>query len=332
MKTVAAVILCVLFAAAGGLAWPSGVCAAEAAVIDRIVAVVNEDIITQYDIELAMRPMAESIKAKRLSLEIERQHFAQLRQDVVNSMIDSKLTEQEVKRFNINIGEEEIESYIRQVKQRRSMTDENLKAGLASQGFSLEEYRKEVKAQLQRTKLVNREVKSKVVITQEEINAYFEKNRAKYGGGKQYHLWNLLVKTPPGAGEVEKQKAQGLLQGATEELKRGRPFEEIARQAADGAGGIQGADLGLFRVEDLTPQLREVAKKMKAGEHSPVVATDFGYQVIFVQEILDSPARPLAEVESEIQDLLYRDVVEDKFQSWLTALRKRSHVKIIEAQ
>lgn len=332
MKIFAAVIMCVLFAAPGGVTRPAGVFAAEAAVIDRIVAIVNEDIITRYDIEAALRPMAENIKAQRLPPEIERQSLEQARSEIFESLINNKLTEQEVKRYNIVIGEEEVDGYIRQIKQRRSMTDENLQAMLASQGFSMEEYRKEIKAQLQRSKLVNREVKSKVVVTQEDIKAYFEKNRARYGGGKQYHLWNLLVKMPPDAGEVEKQRAQGFLQDVTADLKRGRSFEEIARQASEGAGGVQGADLGLFRVEELTAQLREVVKNMKAGEHSPVVATDFGYQIIYVQEIRDSPARPLAEVESEIQEQLFREIVEDKFQSWLTDLRKRSHIKITEAQ
>ncbi len=332
MKTFAAAILCILFTAAGGLAWPAAGYAAQAAIIDQIVAIVNEDIITRYDIETAMRPMAENIKAQRLSPELERQALAQARTEVFESLINNKLTEQEVKRYNIVIGEEEVDGYIRQIKQRRSMTDENLKAMLASQGFSMEDYRKEIKAQLQRSKLVNREVKSKVVVTQEDIKAYFEKNRAKYGGGKQYHLWNLLVKIPPDAGEVEKQRAQGFLQDVSADLKRGRSFEEVARQASEGTGSVQGADLGLFRIEELTPQLREVVKNMKAGQFSPVVATDFGYQIIYVQEIVDSPARPLAEVESEIQDQLYREIVEEKFQSWLSDLRKRSLIKITQIQ
>lgn len=332
MKNFAAVVLCVLCAAAGSVARPAGTFAADAAVIDRIVAIVNEDIITRYDIETAMRPMAENIKAQRLPPELERQSLAQARSEIFESLINNKLTEQEVKRYNIVIGEEEVDGYIRQIKQRRSMTDENLRAMLASQGFSMEEYRKEIKAQLQRSKLVNREVKSKVVVTQEDIKAYFEKNRARYGGGKQYHLWNLLVKMPSDAGEAEKQRAQGFLQNVTADLKRGRSFEEIARQASEGTGGVQGADLGLFRAEELTAQLREVVKNMKSGEHSPVVATDFGYQIIYVQEIRDSPARPLAEVEAEIQEQLFREIVEDKFQSWLTDLRKRSHIKITEAQ
>ncbi len=204
-----------------GLA-PAEATAAEAAVVDRIVAVVNEDIVTQYDIETLLRPTIQSLKSQGLPPERERQTLSRLREEVLDNLINTKLTEQEVKRYKIAVTDEEVENHIRQVKQRRSLTDENLKAGLAQEGLTLEEYRKEVKLQIQRSKLVNREVRSKVVITQADIKDYYEKNRSKYGGGKQYYLWNLFVKLPPRAAPADRQAAKALLQETLAELNRGR--------------------------------------------------------------------------------------------------------------
>ncbi len=306
--------------------------AAEAAVVDRIVAVVNEDVITLYDIETLLRPLVQNIKAQRLPPEREVQALAQLRADMLNNLIDTKLTEQEVKRHKITITEEEIENYIRQVKQRRSTTDEQLRGILAEQGMTLEDYRNEVKLQLQRTKLVNREVRSKVVITEAEIKAYYEKNKAKYGGGTQYHLWNLFVRLPAQASPANRAAAQNLLEEALAELKRGRSFQEIVRFTAERPSAVQGSDLGLFRIDELTPRLREAVRDLKAGQFSPIVETDFGYQIVFVQEIKDTASRPMAQVESEIQDILFRERVDGRFVSWLSDLRKRSHIKIMEAR
>ena len=182
-------------AVGGGLA-PVEAAAADG-VVDRIVAVVNEDIITLYDIEMLLRPMAQNVKSQGLPAERERQTLGKLREEMLDNLINTKLTEQEVKRYKIAVTDEEVENHIRQVKQRRSLSDENLKAGLAQEGLNLEEYRKEVKLQIQRSKLVNREVRSKVVITQADIKDYYEKNKSKYGSGKQYYLWNLFVKLPP---------------------------------------------------------------------------------------------------------------------------------------
>jgi peptidyl-prolyl cis-trans isomerase SurA len=273
--------------------------------------------------------LVQNIKAQRLPLERELQALTQLRSEMVNNLIDTKLTEQEVKRHNITITDEEIDNYIRQVKQRRSTTDEQLRGILAEQGMTVEDYRKEVKLQLQRTKLVNREVRSKVVVTEAEIKAYYEKNKAKYGGGTQYHLWNLFVRLPAQASPANRETAKNLLEEVLAELRRGRPFQEIVRLTIERPSAIQGSDLGLFRIEELNPRLREAVRELKAGQFSSIVETDFGYQIVFVQEIQETASRPLAQVESEIQDILFRERVDGRFTSWLSDLRKRSHIKIM---
>jgi peptidyl-prolyl cis-trans isomerase SurA len=308
---------------------PMAAWAAEAAVVDRIVAVVNEDVITLYDIEILARPLVQNVKTQRLSPEREQQTLAQLRSEMLNNLIDTKLTEQEVKRYNITIADEEIDNYIRQVKQRRATSDEQLRGMLAEQGMSLEDYRKEVKLQLQRTKLVNREVRSKVVVTEAEIKSYYEKNKNKYASGTQYHLWNLFVRLPAQAPDANRAEARAMLEKVLAELGRGRSFPEIVRRTIERPSDLQGADLGLFRVEELTPQLRDAVQELKAGQHSDIVETDFGYQIVFVQEVRQTTSRPLAQVEAEIQDILFRERVDQRFSSWLDDLRKRSHIKIM---
>jgi peptidyl-prolyl cis-trans isomerase SurA len=323
----------VLFGALGlgVLVLPADTAGAEAAVVDRILAVVNEDVITLYDIEILMRPLIQNIKAQRLPPERELQTVAKLRDEMLGNLIDTKLTEQEVKRYNIIVTEEEVEAYIRQFKQRRSINDEQLRAQLTEQGMSLEDYRREVKLQLQRSKLVNREVRSKVVITDADVKAYYEKNKAKYGGGTRYHLWNLFVKLAAQSSSADRESAQGLLAEALAELRRGKPFPEMVRLTALSTSAVQGTDLGWFRVEELTPQLREVVRSLKPGQFSSIMESDFGYQVVYIQDIAESASKPLAQVESEIQDMLFRERVDERFGSWLSDLRKRSHIKIMGA-
>jgi peptidyl-prolyl cis-trans isomerase SurA len=172
-------------------------------------------------------------------------------------------------------------------------------------------------------------VRSKVVITEAEIKSYYEKNKAKYGGGTQYHLWNLFVRLPSQASAANREAAQTILEEALAELRREQPFPEMVRRTAERPSDLQGSDLGLFRIEELTPRLREAVRELKAGQYSPIVETDFGYQIVFVQEVRQTASRPLAQVESEIQDLLFRERVDDRFTSWLADLRKRSHIKIM---
>lgn len=304
--------------------------AAQVETVDRIVAVVNEDIITQYDIDQVMRPMLQNLRSQGLSPDRERQMIARMRQDVVNNLIDSKITEQEVKRYKIAVNDEEVEGYIRQFKERRSLSDESLKAMLAQEGMTPEEYRKEVRLQLQRTRLVNREVRSKVVVTQDDIKKYYEKHKQKYGGSTQYYLWNLFVKLPPGSGSADRAAARALLAQAAEELSGGRAFEDLARAHSRGEKGIEGTDLGWFRIDELTPQLRQAVQALKAGEHSAIVESDFGYQIVYIQRIEVAAAKPLSQVEAEIQDTLFRETVDSRFAAWIADLRKRSHIRVVE--
>lgn len=122
-----------------------------------------------------------------------------------------------------------------------------------------------------------------------------------------------------------------MLEKVLAELGRGRSFPEIVRRTIERPSDLQGADLGLFRVEELTSQLRDAVQELKAGQHSDIVVTDFGYQIVFVQEVRQTASRPLAQVETEIQDILFRERVDQRFSSWLADLRKRSHIKIMGA-
>jgi peptidyl-prolyl cis-trans isomerase SurA len=303
-----------------------------AGVVDRIVAVVNDDVITQHDVDATLRPYLENIKTQGAPPDVQRQSIARLRRDVINTLIDNKLTEQEVKRYSITVSEEEIDQHIAQFKQAHNIKDEEIRTMLTGQGLSMEEYRGDIRGLIQRTKLVNREVRSRVVVTGDEIAAYYEQNLAKYGGSRKYHLWNLFIRTAPNAAPAEREAAQTELKAALGELRAGRSFEELARMHANRAEGVQGGDLGLFSVEELTPQLRDVVKRMKPGEVSPPVATEFGIQVLYIQDLQDAPGRPLSEVEAEIMDILYRERVDGKIKTWLSDLRRRSHIKIIESK
>jgi peptidyl-prolyl cis-trans isomerase SurA len=306
--------------------------AAGTGVVDRIVAVVNEDVITQHDVDLTLRPHMAKIKTQGQPAEVQGQSLARMRREVIDALIDAKLTEQEVKRHNISVGEEEIDQHIAQLKKTHRIGDEEIRAMLVEQGISLDEYRRDIKGLLQRTKLVNREVRSRVVVTQDEIAAYYEQNLAKYGGSRKYHLWNLFARMPPNATAAQREAVQAELKAALGGVRAGRSFEEIARLHAERSEGVQGTDLGLYRVEDLTPQLRDVVRTMKAGEVSPIVETEFGFLVLYVQELQDTPGRPLSEVEAEIMDALYRQRVDSRIKAWLSDLRRRAHIKIIETK
>ena len=303
--------------------------AQEPEVIDRIVAVVNNDIITLYDLNRAFKPYENNIKALQYPPEKERQTLFQVRKDLLDQLIDSKLADQEIERAQITVSDRDIDMTIERLKEGRSFTDEELRQGLAAQGLTMTEYRKEIKEQILRTKLVNREVKSKIVITKDDIKAYYDSHQDEYALEKKYYLYNIFVRLSPGADTLEREDAQRQLADAVARLNQGLSFEDLVSQLKDSSSPVQGTDLGMYRLEELSEQLRGAVAKLKAGEFSKVVQTDFGPQIIYVQKIQQTSAKSLDEVESEIEEILYNESVDNRYQDWLEALRKRSLIKII---
>ena len=304
--------------------------ASDAMLVDRIVAVVNEDIITLYDLNLALQPYQAKIKALNYSPEKEREAFFKLRAELLNQIIDEKLTDQAVKRNNIEVSEKEIDATIERIKAARSLTDEDIRAGIALQGLTMEGYRKAIKEQLLRSILVNREIKSKIVITEDEIKKYYEAHREKYAGETKYHIWNIFIRSSEVVDESAKELALGKMESIITKLNQGQAFESLAAQKPDSSMDPEGADLGLYRLDELSPQLQKTVKDMKAGDFSPILKTDMGYQIIYVQKIIHTDAKSMADVKAEIQQTLYEDAVENRFQTWLKNLRKKSYIKIIQ--
>ena len=124
--------------------------AAEAVVVDRIVAVVNDDLITLFDLNKNFRPYEANIKALGYAPERERETLYKLRTDLLNKLIERTLSDQVVKKNNIEVSEQEIDTALERLKDARSLTDDDLRAGLAGQGLTIEEYRKNIKQQLLR--------------------------------------------------------------------------------------------------------------------------------------------------------------------------------------
>jgi peptidyl-prolyl cis-trans isomerase SurA len=304
--------------------------AADAVVVDRIVAVVNDDLITLFDLNQNFRPYEANIKALGYAPEKERETLFKLRTDLLNQLIERKLSDQVVKKNNIEVSEQEIDTALERLKDARSLTDDDLRAGLARQGLTLEEYRKNLKQQLLRNKLVNREIKSKIVITEDDINDYYDAHREKFAGELSYHLWNIFIRTPEFADDSTKRIALEKMEAVLTKLTQGQSFESFAVADPDSPMAPKGADLGLFKLDELSPELQKAVSGMKAGDFSPILKTDMGYQIIFVQKIVETKSKSLAEVKSEIHEILYNEAVDNRFQKWLKDLRKRSHIKIIK--
>lgn len=313
------------------LPWVSGVqSAAGNEIVDRIVAVVNNDIITYLELQKELKPYEEKIKASGYTQENERKMIYRVRKDLLNTLIDKKLTDQEIKRYGIKVSESEIDQNIEQIKSERMWTDEEFREALKSQGMTLEAYRKALKEQAMRAKLVNVAVKSKIVITKTDIETYYEENAEKYKGSAKYHLRNIILKIPGGADSSEKQAVRRKMQEICDLLNTGSSFEALAREYSDSPLAKKGGDLGLIDFKRFSPQIQKALQNLQVGQFTEILETDQGYQIFFIEDIVQENEQTLEEVYSVIERALYNELVEKKILAWLDDLRKTAHIKIIQ--
>ena len=301
-----------------------------AEIVDRIVAVVNDDIIALFELNQSIKPYADRIKASGYSTEQEQRMLSKVHQDILKQLVEKKLTDQEIKRYNITVSEKEIDNAIERIKKAGGHTDEDFEEALSREGLTLEAYQGHMKEQILRTKLVNLEIKSKIVITQDDIKSYYQSHADTYGEKKKYHLRNILMRVPPLAGDDEKNAVFKRMEVVLKKLEEGTSFKELAKAYSQSSLAADGGDLGLFSINELSPNLQKAVKGLAAGQHTGILDTDQGYQIFFVQKILSIPGKTIEEATQEIEEKLYREIVDTKFQAWLEDLRKQSHIKIIE--
>ena len=168
------------------------------------------------------------------------------------------------------------------------------------------------------------------MITEGDINGYYDTHREKFAGELKYHIWNIFTRTPKFADDSAKRSALEKMEAVLTQLTQGRSFESFAVDDSNSPMTPKGADLGQFKLGELSTELQETVRGMKAGDFSPIIETDIGYQIIFVQKIVETESKSLATVKSEIHEILYSEAVDNRFKKWLEDLRKRSHIKIIK--
>jgi len=302
---------------------------AAAEVIDRIVAVVNEDIILLSELRERMAPFVQRIRSQGYDLEKERKMIFKVREEMLNRLVDEKLTDQEIERNDLQVDETQIDNTIETIKKANSFTDEDLRRFLEQEDMTMEQYRDTIREQVLRSRLVNYEVKSKIVITDEEIQNYYESHPELYGGKIRYHLRNILMIVPGNPTEEEKETVRARMEILRTRIQDGESFADLARAFSQSPTADDGGNLGEFEKETLDPRIQAALEGLKPGDVTTVLDTDAGLQIFYLEAIHRSESKPLESVKAEIQQKLFAEVVDQKFVAWLDELRSQSVIKII---
>ena len=308
-----------------GMAVAPRMCAAE--LIDRVAAVVNDDIILLSELDQALAPVRMQLE-KAGYPEVERNIILENQKKIaIKGLIDQKLTDQQIKKYGISVSDEQVDNSIERIKAVNNMTDADLERVLEMEGLSYDAYRKQIKTQMLQSRLINIEVKSKIVVTDQDIQAYYDANHAQYAGQTKYHLRQLLLRVDSPL-DAERERVRRQMETIEKQLKNGASFVELAKAHSQAATAADGGDLGFFEARLLAAPIREALSVLKAGQFTSIVETEQGYQIFYVEEI-SSTGRSLEQASQEIEEKLLAEAREKRFQAWLEELRQRAHIEIL---
>ncbi|GBC64119.1 hypothetical protein DENIS_5136 [Desulfonema ishimotonii] len=303
---------------------------AGAEMVDRIVAVVNDEVISFFELNRMLRPYTEKIKTLNYPPEQELLMLRKVRADLLSQMIDQKLTDQETERARIKVSEADVDQAIERIKRSGNYTDQELAEGLRQEGFTVYEYRDRLREQILRAKLVSLRIKSKIVITEDDVMDYYEAHADDFRGGKKYHLRNILMRVSPYAADAEKKAIRQKMTAIRRQISAGKSFESMARKYSQTSLAEEGGDLGVFSFAKLSPQLQKAIKSLKKGQMTSVLDTEQGYQLFYIEEVIDTPEKSLEAAMPEIEEKLFNQIVDERFRSWLSELRENSYIRIME--
>lgn len=296
-------------------------------VVDKIVAVVNEDIITAHELNKRLKQVLISIENAPLSPEEKAQARQQVQGEMLQEMIREKLIEQEIKRYNISVTDVEVNDAINNIKSNNNFTDEALREALALQGYDYNDYREEIRRQILSSKLMNRQIRSRVVVTEADVQKYYTENSGDFLSAREYKVWNLFVRWSEYGDSREQQQALSIIENLYGRLQNGEDFKVLAQGSGQYYGG---GELGLFRVNEIAPDFRSVIAELTPHTYSKILRGNGVAQIFYVEEIIISGDQSLEEVRPEIEEVLYRQGMEKKFDTWMQELTEQSHIEVLQ--
>jgi len=297
-----------------------------AEITNRIVARVNSDIITLHDLNTSIKKLTGS-SARDLQLRNEKK-FYEIRRAILDNLINEKITEQQIIKLGIKVTAKDVEEAIEKVKKENNFTQEELIYSLKQEGVSLKEYKDELEKEIERFRLVNYEVKSKIVITEEEIKTYYQTHLKEYTEVSKVRLGRIFLKVRSTNDKEEIARVKSLGVEILQRLRQGHDFSEMAKTYSQGPAGQEGGNLGWIKASQLEPTLRKKIDKLYVGEHTDLDLAPSGFQIIKLAEEKKGGLKPFEEIRDAIYSKLFKEKVEKRYATWLNELRKESFIKV----
>ena len=296
------------------------------AVVDRVVAVVNQEVITLSEVEKLIGPLRAQIETRdRLEKHRALQEASRKALDLI---IEERLVDQEARRSGVKVSTKDVEETIEEVKKRNNATQEQLEAVLKREGMTFEAYKKDMERNLQRLKLVQSNVKLNLKVSEKELEEFYRANIGRYQSNLTYrpgHILFLIPKdaNPEGIREIRK-KGERVL----EKIRAGGDFGEMALLYSQDLSSKDRGDLGYFKKGELLPAFEKEALRLRVGEVGGIVRTEHGFHIIKLLDRKGGEPKSFEEVKQQVEADHRAMAMEKAYREFISTLKAKAVIEI----
>ncbi|MFH1778252.1 MAG: peptidylprolyl isomerase [Candidatus Omnitrophota bacterium] len=293
-----------------------------AGVIDRVVAVVNDDVITQIELDDLIVPIYEQYKdiytGDEFTAKLEKAY-----RNMLDQLIEEKLILQEAKRLEIKVDEAEVEQRLTEVKERFPSEDV-FEDAIASQNLTVNKLKGKYREQLMVQRLIDKEIGRKVAVPPFEINQYYDEHKEDFVVPEQVNVRTILINLENRTEEAAKERTADILA----QLKKGEDFVALVEKYSDDTTVTLGGDMGYIQRGTMMKEIDEVLFSLNIGEISQAVKTKLGFYIFKIEDKKEKQYRSFQEIQPQISQKLYREKAAKHYKQWVEKLKEDAYIQI----
>ena len=312
-QTLFSVILCLVFMKPSLL---------EGKIFDRVVAKVNSEIITLSSIEKRANALKQKYRNEYGNFDEK-----QILREALEILIDEKLKLQQGKKMGFEVDDITVDAAIKDIERKNSLEDGQLALMLEAEGKSLETYKNVIREQILVSKITRFEMGSRMSISERKIAKYYHDNQKEFWEVSQVRVKHILILFEKDVSEKIRKEKNKKIKEILVEIKGGKDFAEAAKEYSEDVSASLGGDVGFVKKGQMVPEFEKAVFRLKEGEISGVVETEYGYHIIKAEKIQKGRTLPFKEVKNKIKNILMINKQESALKAWMSELRESAFIE-----
>jgi len=254
--------------------------AREPVTIDRIVAVVNDGVILESELDTFLAGVKAQLRERVASLPPD----DVLRRQALERLIMQKLQVQTAKQMGLRVDDETLNQAVRSIAERNNMTLDQFRRALEADGYSFAQFRENIREEILVGRLQRRQVDERIQVNEQEVESFLANQAQRGESGLMYRLSHILVAVPEAASPEQIQAARDKIDRIRAELVGGADFRQMAIAVSDGQQALEGGDLGWFPAGELPGLFADVVPALEPGQISDVIRSPSGFHLVQVAD------------------------------------------------